>query len=158
MGVSRQEFGVGCHPFSRGASQPRDQTQVSCTADSSPPEPPGKPCSQPRSGTNLVWSPSQQKEAGGGRRKGPLQKQKRVRASESTWLGQPDRRWGEFREEIHSPEDLPCVRLHAQGLNQSEALQEGSLSTASSCGPVSGENSDWGSQNRKVIESQSSSG
>ena len=31
-------------PFSRGSSQPRDQTQVSCiAADSLPAEPPGKP-------------------------------------------------------------------------------------------------------------------
>ena len=31
-------------PFSRGSSQPRDQTQVSCTeGDSLPSEPPGKP-------------------------------------------------------------------------------------------------------------------
>ena len=29
MGFSRQEYGVGCLPSSRGSSQPRDQTRVS---------------------------------------------------------------------------------------------------------------------------------
>ena len=36
--------GVGCHALLQGASQPRDQTQVSALwADSLPSEPPGKP-------------------------------------------------------------------------------------------------------------------
>ena len=31
MGFSRQEYGVGCHSFSRGSSRPRDQIQFTCT-------------------------------------------------------------------------------------------------------------------------------
>ena len=34
--------GVGCHALLHRSSQPRDQTQVSCTVDSLPSEPPGK--------------------------------------------------------------------------------------------------------------------
>ena len=33
MGLSRQEYWSGLTPFSRGSSQPRDRTRVSCTAD-----------------------------------------------------------------------------------------------------------------------------
>ena len=47
MEFSRPEYWVlewVAFPFSRGSSQPRDQTQVSCIeADSLPAKPPGKP-------------------------------------------------------------------------------------------------------------------
>ena len=47
-------------PFSRGSSQPRDRTLVSCIADSLPSEPPGKPESESKQTQSLfswgLWS------------------------------------------------------------------------------------------------------
>lgn len=68
-------------------------------------------------GTNLVFCPHvTKKEAEGGGNQGPLQKQERLRTEQVTLLGwrRPAAAAGKFREEIHSPENLPWVSALSQ--------------------------------------------
>ena len=67
-------------------------------------------CSELRLGTDLVFCPHvTKKEAEGGRKQGTLQKQEWLRTEQMTLLGWrgPAATGGNFREEIHSPENLP---------------------------------------------------